>query len=973
MVKSTLYRSLVFASCVLGATGSYAQFAFTNSNSLISAVSHSGNSVSVVDVNNDGLDDIVKMDAATTLVIDMQNQDGTFTHYNLGTITGGGRVWGMAVADVDHNGWKDVATGTNGALYLVKLAWSGSTITKTITTLSGSYFVQNITFGDFDNDGWVDLAVCDDVDYMKIYKNTTGTLNLQAPASAIINTNINPGMTYSGDPYDSGNYGSVWLDFDNDGDLDLYIAHCRQSTSSSTDQRRRDRLFVNNGSNVFTENSGAYGIETTNFRQTWTTSFGDIDNDGDFDIVMMNHTGASQILENDGTGHFTDITATTGFNFNNDGIESVLEDFDNDGYLDILLSGGGAGDSYWVYHNNGDKTFTALTGTFPSQSNGMLSFATGDLNHDGKVDVFASYGNVYNTPTSTNDFLYLNTTSNTNHYITFNLTGTTSNHNAIGARVTIHGAFGTQIREVRAGETYGTSNSMQLHFGLGANTSITSATIDWPAGGTTTFGALNADQFVTAVEGTCTITDNVIPGPYNLCTGQTLTLTAANGYSAYQWSTNATTQAIATGSTGDFSVMVTDASGCTNISPNISVVLNPDETPSVTSAGATTCAGVYTLTSTPAASYSWTGPGGFTDTAQTIHPTVSGTYNLTIQGTCAAFSAAPVSVSVLAAPAPSGTGASGPGPAAFNLSASGTGGSLSWYDAPTGGTLLTTGTSYTTPVISATTTYYVEDATTYPGSNYTGGTANTSGAISATTINGGLDFDVTTACTLTSVTVNAGTTGAAGTREIQLKNSGGTVINSLIVNIPAGGPQVVTLNFPLAVATGYRLTTNSTLNTTNFGYVSPALQRSTSGITYPYNTTGYLSITNGWTGTATSSSAYYYFYDWVVTGASNVCTSDRIPVTATVTTLTGVTEASADNIAYVYPNPATDNLTISLNKSVTGKVQVNIVDLAGRIVSQQVFAANDKLEMNVAGLAKGTYMVRIITENAQSVQRIVKN
>lgn len=970
MVKSTLYRSFVLGSCLLGATGAFAQFSFTSSNSLISAVSHSGNAVTVVDVNNDGLDDIVKMDGATTLVIDMQNQNGTFTHYNLGTVASGGRVWGMAVADVDNNGWKDVVTGNYGTLYLVKLAWSGSTITTTTTTLGGSYFVQNITFGDFDYDGWVDLAVCDDVDYMKIYKNTSGTLNLQAPTSAIINTNINAGMTYSGDPYDSGNYGSVWLDFDNDGDLDLYIAHCRQSTSSSTDQRRRDRLFVNDGTNHYTENSGFYGIETTNFRQTWTTSFGDIDNDGDLDVVMMNHTGASQILENDGTGHYTDITSTTGFNYNNDGIESTLEDFDNDGYLDILLSGGGSGDSYWVYHNNGNKTFTAMNSTFPSQSNGMLSFATGDLNHDGKVDVFASYGDVYNTPTSTNDFLYLNSTNNGNHYITFNLTGTVSNVNAIGARVTIHGAFGTQVREVRAGETYGTSNSMQLHFGLGANTSITDATVTWPSGVVTTFGALNADQFVTVVENTCTITDNVIPGPYAFCTGGSVTLNAASGYSSYLWSDGSTTQSVTATATGDYSVKVTSADGCTNISPNITTVLNPVETPTITTSGATSCEGVYTLTSSDAVSYAWTGPSGFTATTQSITPSVSGTYNLTTQGTCTTWNAAPETVNILASPNPVGTDASGPGPASYTLSATAASGTLSWYDMPSGGTLLTTGGSYTTPVLNSTTTYYVEESTSYPGSTYNVGPFSTGATISATTIDGGIDFDVLAPCTLTSVKVYGGT---AGNREIQLKDNTGAVVNSMTVNIPADS-MIVTLNFPLTVGTGYRLTTNATVNNANFGYASPALKRSTSGIAYPYNLSGYLTMTQGWTGSATSSSAYYYFYRWVVTGPSAVCTSNRVPVTATVTTLTGINEANNNGgIASVYPNPATENITISLDKSVTGKVQVNVIDLSGRLVAQQIFNASDKLNMSLNGLAKGTYMVRVITDNAQSVQRIVKN
>jgi hypothetical protein len=586
------------------------------------------------------------------------------------------------------------------------------------------------------------------------------------------------------------------------------------------------------------------------------------------------------------------------------------------------------------------------------------------------VDVFASYGDVYNTPTTTNDVLYLNSTSNSNHFITFNLTGTTSNKNAIGARVTIHGAFGTQVREVRAGETYGTANSMQLHFGLGANDSITSATIDWPAGGTTTFGALVADQFVTAVEGTCTITGNVIPGPIILCTGQSTTLTAVNGYPSYLWSTSATTQSISTSTTGNFSVMVTSGS-CSNISPSIGVTLNPDETPSVTTAGATTCAGVYELTSSPASAYTWSGPGGFSATTQTINPPTSGNYTLTIAGTCGNFTAPPVAVSVLAAPSPTGTDASGVGPASFNLSATGTGGSLSWYDMATGGTLLGTGTTYTTPVISSTTTYYVEDATSYPGVITPTGQIYHTGAsaYSPTTVNGGVDFDVTTACTLNTVKVY---TNTAGTREIQLKNSGGTVINSLIINLPVDS-SVITLNFPLTVGTAYRLTTNGTLNNTNFGNVSPVLERSNGGVAYPYSISGVVSITNGWTGSATSSSAYYYFYDWKIQGASQVCTSPRVPVTATVTGTVGINEFNSNSIATVYPNPATNNLSISLNKSVSGNVEVSIVDLAGRTVSQQSFNASEKLELNISGLAKGTYMVRVLTENAQSVQRVVKN
>ena len=137
MVKSTFSKSILLATtCLMGITAANAQFSFTNMNSLTPTATHSGNSITVVDVNDDGLDDIVKMDQASDLVVQLQNLNGTYTHYNLGDV-GAGNVWGMAVADVDHNGWKDVATGA-GSTSLVKLFWSGSTITTTTTVLSGS-------------------------------------------------------------------------------------------------------------------------------------------------------------------------------------------------------------------------------------------------------------------------------------------------------------------------------------------------------------------------------------------------------------------------------------------------------------------------------------------------------------------------------------------------------------------------------------------------------------------------------------------------------------------------------------------------------------------------------------------------------------------------------------------------------------------------------------------------------------------
>ena len=81
-------------------------------------------------------------------------------------------------------------------------------------------------------------------------------------------------------------------------------------------------------------------------------------------------------------------------------------------------------------------------------NNGMLSFAIGDLNHDGFVDVYASYGDIYTNPTNIPDVLYLNNGSS-NRFINFQLEGAASNKGAIGGRAALW-RLRCQVREVRA-------------------------------------------------------------------------------------------------------------------------------------------------------------------------------------------------------------------------------------------------------------------------------------------------------------------------------------------------------------------------------------------------------------------------------------------------------------------------------------------------------------------------------------------
>ncbi|MFZ7153181.1 MAG: FG-GAP repeat domain-containing protein, partial [Bacteroidota bacterium] len=253
MSISTRIRTLLAACAILLAPATKAQLSFTNANNKIAGPMYSGCAVTVTDVNFDGLDDILRMDQGHNVSLELQNRDGSFSNHYLTSI-GSGSAWAMTCADVDHNGWKDMIADGNSGIELVKIFESGGNITSTTTTLQNSgFFLQNATFCDMNNDGWIDLFCCDDNAVSKLYVND-GSGNLFP--STIVNFAINPGINYNGDPADSGNYGSCWIDFDNDHDLDLYVAHCRQSTSSPTDLRRINRLFVNDGNNNFTEAAG---------------------------------------------------------------------------------------------------------------------------------------------------------------------------------------------------------------------------------------------------------------------------------------------------------------------------------------------------------------------------------------------------------------------------------------------------------------------------------------------------------------------------------------------------------------------------------------------------------------------------------------------------------------------------------------------------------------------------------------------
>ena len=361
--------------------------------------------------------------------------------------------------------------------------------------------------------------------------------------------------------------------------------------------------------------------------------------------------------------------------------------------------------------------------------------------------------------------------------------------------------------------------------------------------------------------------------------------------------------------------------------------------------------------------YTWAFGDGTTST--TLNPshtyTANGTYSIKLVATgCVAGSKDSVfksSYIVINAPSdPSVNGDVVCNGNSGNLTASGNG-IVNWYSAPNGGTLVGSGNTFTTPNLNTTTSYYAVNTITQ--TPVYGGPATNTAFGTGSNFNANTDryliFDVLQPCTLKTVRVYA---NSAGVRVIELRNSAGTVIQTASVTI-AAGTQTVTLDFPLAAGTDYQLAVGGTL---------VDLYRNNTGSGYPFNIGNLVNIKTADAG----STYYYYFYNWEVQQAD--CQSTPIAVTATVNTCTGINQLTNNNDILIYPNPANEQLTLTLpTELVSTTKMVEIYDALGKQV-KTIPVNSDLLTIDISELAKGVYTCKLInTANTTTVKRFIKN
>ncbi len=401
----------------------------------------------VVDMNGDRKDDIVGV-SSNNLKIHYQGTNGTFTNTQF-PITGFSNMpsWSLAAGDYNKDGFNDLILGGQQGVTFWKSNATGTAYTN--ESFSQYVFCQRTNFVDLNNDGNLDAFSCHDVDPNVYFMNNgSGVLTFYQ-------SGISPGATTMGIHPEGGNYGSIFIDYDNDGDQDLYIAKCRGGSGTA----KFNELHRNNGDGTFTDVSVASNLYDP--VQTWSAAWADFDNDGDLDVVVgasSTTDGSHKFMRNNGDGTFTNITQGSGWDTNTStNIEHVAHDFDNDGFVDVL----GGGNK--IMFNLGDGTFTSQS--YPSISVGGI----GDLNNDGFLDFLNGNTVRYAVP-------------NSNNWVKVSLEGVTSNSYGIGARVEIYGTWGKQIREIHSGDGFKFMSSLNAHFGIGTATAISKIAVIWPSG-----------------------------------------------------------------------------------------------------------------------------------------------------------------------------------------------------------------------------------------------------------------------------------------------------------------------------------------------------------------------------------------------------------------------------------------------------------------------------------------------------------
>ena len=422
--------------------------------------------------------------------------------------------------------------------------------------------------GDYNNDGFTDLYVTNYGPNVLYYNNGDGTF-----------TDVTATAGVAGDQFSSG---CAFVDVNADGYLDLYVVNYVQFDPETNPECSRqgiptyctpealpgiaDVFYRNNGDGTFTDDSESAGVSTANGKGLGVVC-GDVDNDGDVDIFVANDTTPNFLYRNERNDmRMMEDALFAGVALSEEGraysgMGANLGDFDNDGYLDIVITNF-QDQTNSLYHNAQSGFFTEMSFATGIGERSLLYLAWGvdfiDFNNDGWLDLFIANGHLddniaeidpigtYAQPnqlflndrgirfsenpdpaiaqqkvsrgTAFGDIdndgdidivvsnlkdaptVLRNDRNNASQWLSVKLVGTRCNRDAIGARVTVVSGGLTQMREVKSGSGYLSQNDLRLHFGLADATRVDTLTVRWLCGRVQTLQNVETNQILVISE-----------------------------------------------------------------------------------------------------------------------------------------------------------------------------------------------------------------------------------------------------------------------------------------------------------------------------------------------------------------------------------------------------------------------------------------------------------------------------------------
>jgi hypothetical protein len=320
---------------------------------------------------------------------------------------------------------------------------------------------------DFNNDGRMDLFVVKDGAPNLLFKNVGGFQFANIASTA--------GVDFKGP-----GRGAVAADFNNDGLQDLYVVNFQKP----------NKLYFNKGNDTFQDVTNSAKVGFSGASQLAVAV--DYDGDENIDLFVVNNNGPSVLYRNLGNGKFQNVAGSAGVAGPHKGRSATFSDFDHDGDYDLLLAQSDGGNL--LFANNHGK-FSRVTNVDLSNANNPSSTTGGDTDNDGDVDVVIGDSDGGG---NSGDSVYINSGGGDNHWLTLVLQGTQSNRSAIGAKVLVRTGNILQVGVVSSGNGKN-EESLPLEFGLGVATTA-DVIVFWPSGKQQGAPQLPADRKTTIVE-----------------------------------------------------------------------------------------------------------------------------------------------------------------------------------------------------------------------------------------------------------------------------------------------------------------------------------------------------------------------------------------------------------------------------------------------------------------------------------------